>query len=211
MEFSRLFYPDSRRIRRPISAPSCWGPWSPLSISTASIGVGVTARTGHAPTCRQPGHCPSATAAGAAAGGPDPAPCATDPNRRPARCAVRRDTADGGLRRFLSNFIPSRWSFRPPSASRRQSHSPAMLLPSLLEGERKSCAVWYVIFRQSPEHRAGHWGKPETRRRAGGAMRSGRPAARDQPGRRALTARHPLPGNRPYNSAPSRIISASSS
>jgi NADH:ubiquinone oxidoreductase subunit B-like Fe-S oxidoreductase len=29
-----------------------------------------------------------------------------------------------------------------------------MLPPSLLEGERKSCAVWYVIFRQSPEIRA---------------------------------------------------------
>jgi NADH:ubiquinone oxidoreductase subunit B-like Fe-S oxidoreductase len=29
-----------------------------------------------------------------------------------------------------------------------------MLPPSLLEGERKSRAVWYVIFRQSPEIRA---------------------------------------------------------
>ena len=53
-------------------------------------------------------------------------------------------------RRFLSNSLPARWSFRPPSASRRRSHSPAMLPASLLEGERKSCAICCAIFRQSP-------------------------------------------------------------
>jgi hypothetical protein len=26
-----------------------------------------------------------------------------------------------------------------------------MLLSSVLEGEQKSCAIWYVIFRQSPK------------------------------------------------------------
>ena len=29
-----------------------------------------------------------------------------------------------------------------------------MLPPALLEGERKSCAIWYVIFRQSPKEKA---------------------------------------------------------
>ena len=33
--------------------------------------------------------------------------------------------------------------------SHRQSHSSAMLLPVLLEGEPKSGVIWYKIFRQS--------------------------------------------------------------
>jgi len=52
--------------------------------------------------------------------------------------------------RFLPNKIPACLSFRPPSVSRQQLRSPAMRLLSLLEDERKSCASWYVIFRQSP-------------------------------------------------------------
>ena len=55
------------------------------------------------------------------------------------------------LGRFLSNLIPPCLSFRSPSASRRQSQSPAMLLATLLEGERKSGAIWYELFRQSPK------------------------------------------------------------
>jgi hypothetical protein len=34
--------------------------------------------------------------------------------------------------------------------SYRQSHSLAILLPVLLEGERQSGVIWYEIFRQSP-------------------------------------------------------------
>jgi hypothetical protein len=41
-------------------------------------------------------------------------------------------------------------SFRSPSAWRRQSQGPAMLLGTLLEGERKPGAIWYEIFRQPP-------------------------------------------------------------
>jgi hypothetical protein len=31
-----------------------------------------------------------------------------------------------------------------------------MLPPALLEGERRSCAIWYVIFRQSPKATHGN-------------------------------------------------------
>jgi hypothetical protein len=56
------------------------------------------------------------------------------------------------LRRFLSNLLPSCLSFRPPSASRRQLQSQAMLQTALLEGERKSGSIRYKIFWQSPKH-----------------------------------------------------------
>jgi hypothetical protein len=59
-------------------------------------------------------------------------------------------TLAGLPRGFLSNLTPACWSFRSPSASRRQSQSPAMLPATLLEGERKSGAIRYGIFRQSP-------------------------------------------------------------
>ncbi|WP_420827363.1 diguanylate cyclase domain-containing protein [Halochromatium glycolicum] len=57
---------------------------------------------------------------------------------------------DWPVRRFLSKLIPPCWSFRSPSSSRRRSHSPAMLPATLLEGKRKSCAIRYELFRQSP-------------------------------------------------------------
>lgn len=41
------------------------------------------------------------------------------------------------FRRFLSNLIPPRLSFRTSSVSRRQLHSPTMRLSALLEDERK--------------------------------------------------------------------------
>jgi glycine/D-amino acid oxidase-like deaminating enzyme len=56
-----------------------------------------------------------------------------------------------GSRRFLSNYIPPYLSFRPSSASRKQLHSSTMRLFPLLDHGRKSGAIWYVIFRQSPK------------------------------------------------------------
>jgi hypothetical protein len=55
-----------------------------------------------------------------------------------------------GLRRFLSNDIPSCLSFRPSSVLRQPFHRSTMRLLSRLDDERKSGAIWYVIFRQSP-------------------------------------------------------------
>jgi hypothetical protein len=55
-----------------------------------------------------------------------------------------------GLRRFLSKNLPSCLSFRPSSVLRQQLHSSTMRLLSRLEADRKSCAIWYVLFRQSP-------------------------------------------------------------
>jgi uncharacterized membrane protein YccF (DUF307 family) len=54
------------------------------------------------------------------------------------------------LRRFLSKNLPSCLSFRPSSVLRQQLHSSTMRLLSRLEADRKSGAIWYVLFRQSP-------------------------------------------------------------
>jgi hypothetical protein len=54
------------------------------------------------------------------------------------------------LRRFLSKNIPACLSFRPSSALWQPLHSEAMRLAPRLEDKRESCAIWYVIFRQSP-------------------------------------------------------------
>jgi hypothetical protein len=59
-------------------------------------------------------------------------------------------TPSGFLRRFLSKNIPSCLSFRPSSVLRQQLHSSTMRLLSRLEADRKSGAIWYVLFRQSP-------------------------------------------------------------
>jgi hypothetical protein len=56
-----------------------------------------------------------------------------------------------GLRRFLSNDIPSCLAFRPSSVLRQPFHSSTMRLLSRLDDERKSGAIWYAIFRQSPQ------------------------------------------------------------
>jgi hypothetical protein len=55
------------------------------------------------------------------------------------------------LRRFLSNDIPSCLSFRPSSVLRQPFHRSTMRLMSRLDDERKSGAIWYAIFRQSPD------------------------------------------------------------
>jgi AcrR family transcriptional regulator len=57
------------------------------------------------------------------------------------------------IRRFLSKNIPSCLSFRPSSVLRQQLHSSTMRLLSRLEADRKSGAIWYVLFRQSPKPR----------------------------------------------------------
>ena len=54
--------------------------------------------------------------------------------------------------RFLSIDILSCWSFRPSSALRQQLRSSTMLLLARLEDERKSYAIWYINFRQSPKY-----------------------------------------------------------
>jgi len=48
----------------------------------------------------------------------------------------RRQPRMRGLRRFLSNDIPSCLSFRPSSVLRQPLHSPTMRLLSRLEDER---------------------------------------------------------------------------
>ncbi len=54
------------------------------------------------------------------------------------------------LRRFLSTNRPPGLSCRPPSASRQRAQSSTLRPLPLLEGERKSCAIRSVCFRQSP-------------------------------------------------------------
>ena len=71
--------------------------------------------------------------------------------RRPAAFrSTKLSSSTWRLRRFLSNLIPADLSRRPPSVLHRQSHSPAMLLTALLEGEPQSGVIWYEIFRRSP-------------------------------------------------------------
>jgi hypothetical protein len=72
--------------------------------------------------------------------GPPKTACKTDSSRNCRSKAI------------LSNRVPPRSSCRSPSASRRQSHSSAKLLSTLLEGRRESFAIRYMIFRQSPNH-----------------------------------------------------------
>ena len=59
------------------------------------------------------------------------------------------------LRRFLSNDIPACLSFRPSSVLRQPLHSPLCsgwrALNTNEEYERRCCASWYFIFRQSPK------------------------------------------------------------
>ncbi len=61
------------------------------------------------------------------------------------------------LGRFLSTNRPPGLSFRPPTASRQRAQGSTMRPLPLLEGERKSCAIRSVCFRQSPRHQGpGH-------------------------------------------------------
>jgi len=57
---------------------------------------------------------------------------------------------DGRVGRFLSTNIPPGLSSRPPSLSRQCVHRLTLRALLLREGDRQSCAIRYVCFRQSP-------------------------------------------------------------
>lgn len=59
------------------------------------------------------------------------------------------------LRRFPSILIPACLSFNPSKASRQQLQGSTMRLLAFLEDGRKSGAIWYESFRQSPWRSAG--------------------------------------------------------
>ncbi|MCP4749075.1 MAG: hypothetical protein GY874_23515 [Desulfobacteraceae bacterium] len=54
------------------------------------------------------------------------------------------------LRRFLLKNIPSCMSFFPSSALCQSPNTLSMQTLARLEYEKKSCSIWYILFRQSP-------------------------------------------------------------